>query len=30
MPAPFLVDENEAYCDDVQVRLLETTEGYDL
>ena len=30
MPAPFLVDGNEAYCDDVQVRLLETTEGYDL
>ena len=30
MPAPFLVDENEAYCDDVQVRLLETAEGYDL
>lgn len=30
MPAPFLVDENEAYCDDVQVQLLETTEGYDL
>lgn len=30
MPAPFLLDAAGAYCDEVQVRLLETAEGYDL